>query len=144
MPFTKHCTALNKFHDALSSIPKPSHLQILVRDAIGVITQNCSIFDNCVTLDSPFFSEFFDCMDLQDPKNLDDESCFSIFECLCIFFREKRLRFGYSRLTTQEISLLDYFENSGHWDQSDDTIVGNWYWRTLPEKVINDSLDSKS
>jgi len=142
MPFTKNRDSLKSFHEALSSIKEPSHLQILVRNALDDIIQNYLVFNGCISLETPFFKEFFKCMDIQDSRKLDDESCFSLFECIAIFFREKRLRFGLPKLNQTEIDTLHYFENSGHWSQEENTIVSTWYWFTLPKIVIHESVNA--
>lgn len=139
MPFTRHIEALNSIHDALASLKHPTQIQSLVCEATGHIIQNCTMFNGCVTLDSPFIREFFASISETDAE-IDADRTFQLFECLAIFFREKRLRMGAQKLAAPERAVLSYFENSGEWPQQNALLVNQWYWHTLPKKVVEESL----
>lgn len=143
MPFTTHLQSLSSIHDALSSLKSPSQLQCLVRDAMGHILENCTIFNGCISLDTPFMREFCACV-TEHPLDTDDDSCFGLFECLAVFFREKSLRMGSAKLAPTEQAVLIYFETSGHWSRQERTIVNEWYWVKLPNKLVEESLRGMS
>lgn len=139
MPFSTHLQSLSKIHDTLLSLEQPTQIQILVREATGHIIQNCTMFNGCVTLDTPFLREFFTSINTTSFP-MGDENSFALFECLAIFFREKRLRLGAEKLAAPEQAVLTYFENSGHWSPSQTTLINDWYWHKLPKKIIEDSI----
>lgn len=141
MPFTTHLQSLNSIHDALVSLEQPTRIQRLVRDATGHIIENCTIFNGCITLDTPFLREFVVSINT-DFLTKDEDSIFSFFECLVVFFREKSLRLGRAKLAAPELAVLSYFENSGSWEPHDATIINEWYWHTLPRKIVEESLHS--
>lgn len=143
MPFSTHLQSLNSIHDALASLQSPTLIQSLVCEATGHIAENCTIFNGCVTLDTPFMREFFASLDARDLEN-DEEAVFALFECLAIFFREKRLRMGGSKLAPQEEAVLNYFESSGNWPPDDHTMVNDWYWYKLPRKLVEESVQTLS
>lgn len=139
MPFSTHLQSLNSIHHALSAVESPTLIQSLVCEATGHIAENCTIFNGCVSLDTPFLREFFVSLNARDLAT-DEEAVFALFECLAIFFREKRLRMGGTKLAPQEQSVLTYFESSGNWPPDDHTIVNDWYWHKLPKKVVEESV----
>lgn len=143
MPFTTHLQSLNSVHDALASLEQPTQIQRLVRDATAHIIENCTIFNGCITLDTPFLREFVASINT-DSLAQDEDSIFSFFECLVIFFREKRLRLGRTKLAAPEQAVLSYFETSGNWEPHDVTIVNEWYWHTLPRKIVEESVHSRT
>lgn len=139
MPFTNHLQALNSIHDALASLQQPTQIQRLVCEATGHIIQNCTLFNGCISLNTPFMREFFASID-GEKTDLDEDSTFQLFECLVIFFREKRLRMGVQKLAAPERAVLAYFENSDAWSLQEATLVNEWYWHTLPKKVVEESF----
>lgn len=139
MPFSTHLQSLNSIHDALLSLKQPTQIQTLVREATGHIIQNCTMFNGCVTLDTPFLREFFSYINASSFP-ADEDACFPLFECLAIFFREKRLRLGTEKLAQAELAVLTYFEHSGHWTPNQHTIINEWYWHKLPKKIVEDSF----
>lgn len=140
MPFTTHLQALNSIHDALASLQQPTQIQHLVCEATGHIIQNCTLFNGCICMTSPFMREF--CESIKDEKAnlLDEDKTFQLFECLVIFFREKRLRMGVQKLAATERAVLAYFENSNEWSLQEPTLINEWYWHTLPKKVVEESF----
>lgn len=143
MLFSTHIQSLNSIHEALASLQNPTALQSLVCNATGHIAENCTIFNGCVTLDTPFMREFFASINARDLAT-DDEAVFALFECLAIFFREKRLRMGGGVLAPQEVAVISYFESSGHWPTDDQTMVNEWYWHKLPRKLVEESVQTLS
>ncbi|MEG2173230.1 MAG: hypothetical protein RRY29_08195, partial [Desulfovibrionaceae bacterium] len=96
-------------------------------------------FNGCVTLDTPFIQEFFASINNHSVA-MDEDSAFALFECLVIFFQEKRLRMGNINLAAPEQAVLAYFESSGHWLPQEHTLVNDWYWHKLPKKMVVESL----
>lgn len=143
MLFSTHIQSLKGIHEALASLQTPTPLQSLVRHATGHIAENCTIFNECVTLDTPFMREFFASINERD-MSTDDEAVFSLFECLVIFFREKKLRMGGGILAPQEAAVLTYFESSGNWPHDDKTLVNEWYWHKVPRKLVEESVQTLS
>lgn len=139
MPFIIHLQALNSIHDALASLQHPTQIQRLVCDATGHIIQNCTLFNGCISLNTPFMREFFESI-TEENAGLDEDSTFQLFECLVIFFREKRLRMGIEKLAAPERAVLVYFENSSEWSHKESTLINEWYWHTLPQKVVEESF----
>lgn len=139
MPFSTHLQSLSSIHDILLALERPTQIQTLVCDATGHIIQNCTMFNGCVTLDTPFLREFFTSINASTFAT-DEDACFTLFECLAIFFREKRLRLGADKLAPAEQTVLTYFEHSGNWEPSQTTMINEWYWHKLPKKIMEDSI----
>ena len=60
-----------------------------------------------------------------------------MFECIVIFIRMRQMAKPHTALSATEQEVLEYFETSDEWQDSDDTLVSQWYWKHLPEKCRN-------
>lgn len=131
MPFSTHIQTLRQYHAVLGEIPRPEPVQALVRDCVSHVLAHARSFDTYVSGDSPFLKEFLDAASCGDTSG---DQCFSVLECLVIFFREKSLRSPDTSKHPLESSLLHHFESSGKWDANDGTLVTSWYWSKLPQR----------
>lgn len=129
MPFAKKFETLKQFHSRLQVLAHPTPLQATARDALTFLINNVNIFNRHVSHDTPFLREFFA---IAENKDVSCESCFSLIECIVIFFREKALRIPHAAPAPEEEKLLRHFENSGEWEPVDGTLVSWWYWAELP------------
>ncbi len=133
MPFHKHRATLESLRNMLDEIRNPTPEQKMLRTGLACLIENPRSYA-CVNTNNPFVKEFFAAVPEADNSH---ESCFSVFECLAIIFREKALRDPQSMLK-EEKAVLEYFENSGNWSQEEPTIATTWYWDRLPLQVLRE------
>ena len=91
-------------------------------------------YDTIVDDKNPFYREFTNCSQ-QDALGVDELFC--MFECIVIFIRMRQMAKPHTALSATEQEVLEYFEASDEWQDSDDTMVSQWYWKHLPEKCRN-------
>ena len=91
-------------------------------------------YETIIDDNNPFYQEFTNCAQ-QDAIGVDE--LFSLFECLVIFIRMRQMAKPHTALSATEQEVLEYFEASDEWQDSDDTMVSQWYWKHLPEKCRN-------
>ena len=87
-------------------------------------------YDTIIDDKNPFYKEFTSCSQ-QDALGVDELFC--MFECIVIFIRMRQMAKPHTALSATE-QVLEYFETSDEWLDSDDTLVSQWYWKHLPEK----------
>ena len=88
-------------------------------------------YDTIIDDKNPFYKEFTSCSQ-QDALGVDELFC--MFECIVIFIRMRQMAKPHTALSATEREVLEYFETSDEWLDSDDTLVSQWYWKHLPEK----------
>lgn len=71
-----------------------------------------------------------------------EDLMFAINEEMAVLMREHVLRTGFSDLSEEERHVLDFFETSGLWFLGDGTMVSEYYYVTLPTRVISDFVHS--
>lgn len=135
MPFTTNHALLETFNCALETVADPTPVQRLVREGIRFLMEHEAVFDACVSPDNPFREDFFKNLSAGETSH---DACFALFECVTIFFREKRLRLGHLRLTSVEREVLRYFETTPEWTSDLNSLVSTWYWRQLPRRIMDD------
>ena len=91
-------------------------------------------YDTIIDDKNPFYKEFTSCSQ-QDALGVDELFC--MFECIVIFIRMRQMAKPHTALSATEQEVLEYFETSDEWQDSDDTMVSQWYWKHLPEKCSN-------
>lgn len=129
MSFPDKSRVLAAYQAALEALEKHSPVQVLVRDGMRQLQQNAVDFEQYVSPDSPFLKEFWETV---KTREVSEDACFALLECMATFFREKALCRALDELAATEKSLLAYFERSGHWRPTDVTLVSQWYWQELP------------
>lgn len=129
---------MEQFCASLGALPRLSPVQEILRDGLRHVQKHAVYFDNNVSKDSPFFSEFFHGLSTNDTC---EDVCFGMLECVIIFCREKTLRMKVEEAPVLEFSILKHFENSGMWDDpARQTLVAQWYWLILPQRCAAQAL----
>lgn len=128
MLFSHRLEELHTYYTDLDALRQLTPLQEVVRDAIGHIFKNAHIFDVSVRHSSSFLQEFFHYI---ENKDISEEACFSLFECIAVIFREKSLCRQQHAKNPVETSVLHYFETCGEWSRTDNTMITTWYWNTF-------------
>lgn len=117
-----------------------------IRDKLDSYTENI-VTAGCF---SQFFAENINCvasclpeLQVEDSRGhaarLDD-IVFALTEEMAVLMREHCLRTGFAGLSNDERLLMDFFETSGHWFLGDGTMVSEYYYVTLPTRVISDMV----
>lgn len=132
---------LTEFGDDSPLSPAPSGddvpcTRLLVAQGMENLIEHITLFDACLTEDTPFMKHFIGC--LQGIRD-DDTGAEQIFEDLVIFFREKALRLPPSRQTPVEREIMLQFEMSQTCEDPE-SLVRLWYWEFLPTLVQHDFL----
>lgn len=130
--FSHEIETIRHFCQCLERDASPSPIQRLTAQALHCLTDCPALFDTCVSADTPFFAEF---MAALHTGATDADTCFAMFECLVIFFREKMLRSSSHTCSAAEQRILRYFEASPEWDNQLQLLVCSWYWYELPRRV---------
>jgi len=71
----------------------------------------------------------------QDVYALQD-CTFSLIECFAVILRERSLANPAQQLPPAQRKVLSYFENCGHWHPDDGTLVSQFYYKDIPEKIL--------
>ncbi len=129
MSFSAHTSQMKKICAHLHPLMQANTTEHHVHALLEYICANEALFEASISKNSPFYAEFFThiCADSVHP-----ELCFELLECLIIFCRERQLCTHTQNISAAEKELLDFYEQSQHWKESEHTLVYEWYWRTLP------------
>ena len=106
-------------------------LENIFCSALLALKEHRAEYDTIIDDKNPFYKEFTSCSQ-QDALGVDELFC--MFECIVIFIRMRQMAKPHTALSATEQEVLEYFETSDEWLDSDDTLVSQWYWKHLPEK----------
>ena len=109
-------------------------LENIFCSALLALKEHRAEYDTIIDDKNPFYKEFTSCSQ-QDALGVDELFC--MFECIVIFIRMRQMAKPHTALSATEQEVLEYFEASDEWQDSDDTMVSQWYWKHLPEKCCN-------
>ena len=109
-------------------------LENIFCSALLALKEHRAEYDTIIDDKNPFYKEFTSCSQ-QDALGVDELFC--MFECIVIFIRMRQMAKPHTALSATEQEVLEYFETSDEWLDSDDTLVSQWYWKHLPEKCCN-------
>lgn len=118
---------------------------------IKIIMNKLDSYNTNIITAQRFFDDFAANIDdmlfclkhLQEEKELSyayrlEDLIFALNEEMAVLMREHCLRTGPVDLNEDEIKFLDFFEKSGHWFLGDGTMISEYYYVTLPTRVISD------
>ncbi len=133
MSFTAHVSQIQFLCQDLKAKGTLSPVEKYLCQMLEHIDINVLHFEESVSMETPFYDEFFLC--LQEPH---EDNYFNLLECLIVFCRERQLQ-GLSRqekifITECEQELLTFYEQSRHWHITDETLLHHWYEVELPKK----------
>lgn len=60
---------------------------------------------------------------------------FELVECFALIARENALAKVTQHKLPAQVEVMDFFENSGEWAHNDGTLVSDYYYRLIPERV---------
>lgn len=129
MPLSAYQDAMKKLYSARLAHVSSEPTQLLFCRGLKYLLDHTAVFDACVDENNPFYQEF---VNLLNAGLTNDEDCFSLFECLAIFFRLKQHENPDQAQSDIEKQVLNYFESSGEWQPQDNTLVSLWYWWRIP------------
>ena len=124
-----HRKDLEKLYAARIAHASTDARQVLFCRSLRYLIGHAEEFDGCVPEDNIFYKEF---VDLLSKGFSSEEECFSLFECMVIFFRLRQCA-GNGEVSPVERDVLRHFEECGEWRREDETLVCEWYWRLIPE-----------
>lgn len=84
MPLSTYLNDMEKLYSARLAHVSSEPTQLLFCQGLKFLIENVADFDACVPETNPFYQEF---VKLLGAGIAGDEDCFSLFECLAIFFR---------------------------------------------------------
>ncbi len=132
MSLIQHTHAIAQFSQRLKHVESKTLIQHYALEALEVIHKQPESFKIFACIDAPFYQEFSNTI-IGHSTNVD--TCFSLLECLIIFFREKQLSLSENQqLSKSEQKILNFYETSNLWDLDDGTLMHLWYWHILPSK----------
>lgn len=129
MPLSAYRNDMEKLYSARIAHASSEPIQLLFCQGLKFLMENSADFDTCVPEENPFYQEF---VKLLRTGIAGDEDCFSLFECLAIFFRLRQHEAPERPLSGIEKQILDHFEHCGEWQPQDNTLVSLWYWWRIP------------
>ncbi len=130
MSFHLHKDSIKNIQEVLRDASSHNHLYGHAHHVLVYISDNAEEFAQEIWVESPFFDEFFECL---QQKHINDDVCFALLECLIIFCREKQLRnSAHYEACAHVQALLQDFECSELWAEEDNTLLHKWYWHELP------------
>ena len=124
MPLSTYLNDMEKLYSARLAHVSSEPTQLLFCQGLKFLIENVADFDACVPETNPFYQEF---VKLLGAGIAGDEDCFSLFECLAIFFRLRQHENPDRALSPIEQQVLHHFEHCG-----DNTLVSLWYWWRIP------------
>lgn len=129
MSLSRHRNDLEKLYAARIAHASADPRQVLFCRSLRYLIEHAEEFDACVPEDNPFYQEF---AALLAQGFGSEEDCFSLFECVVIFFRLRQCFRGRAEPSPVERDVLGHFEQCGEWRPEDTTLVCEWYWRRIP------------
>lgn len=118
---------------------------------IKIIMNNLDSYIKNIITAERFFNDFAANIDdmlfclkrLQEEKELNyayrlEDLVFALNEEMAVLMREHCLRTGAMDPNEDEIKFLDFFEMSKNWFLGDGTLISEFYYVTLPTRVISD------
>ena len=126
---SRHRNDLEKLYAARIAHASTDARQVLFCRSLRYLIEHAEEFDGCVPEDNIFYKEF---AELLAKGFSTEEECFSLFECMVIFFRLRQCA-GKGEASPVERDVLAHFEQCGEWRRDDETLVCEWYWRRIPE-----------
>lgn len=129
MSLSRHRNELKKLYAARIAHASSDPRQVLFCRSLRYLIEHAEEFDACVPDDNPFYREF---AALLTTGFASEEDCFSLFECVVIFFRLRQCARGMAAPSPVERDVLRHFEQCGEWRPEDATLVCEWYWRRIP------------
>ena len=132
MPLSTYRNDMEKLYSARVANASTEPIQMLFCQGLKFLMDHAADFDACVPEENPFYQEF---VKLLCAGIASDEDCFSLFECLAIFFRLRQHQAPNRPLSGIEQQILHHFEHSGEWQPQDNTLVSLWYWWRIPSLV---------
>ncbi len=134
MSFTEHTSHMETFCNELEKLSSKNVIEDHLYQILSHLCDKHSTLDACIS-NSPFYEEFFLTVRTEKPN---DMNCFALLECLIIFCRERQLQ-NAENFSETESNLLQFYQNSAHWDMEQNTHIHQWYWHVLPNKYKNAS-----
>lgn len=129
MPLSAYQHAMETLYSARLAHVSTDPTQLLFCGGLKYLIDNSAAFDACVEESNPFYQEF---VKLLNTGLSGEEDCFSLFECLAIFFRLRQHTEADRPMSEIEKQVLQHFENCGEWQPQDNTLVSLWYWWRIP------------
>lgn len=133
MSLSRHRNELKKLYAARIAHASSDPRQVLFCRSLRYLIDHAEEFDACVPEDNPFYREF---TALLTTGFGSEEDCFSLFECVVIFFRLRQCAGGMDAPSPVERDVLRHFEQCGEWLPEDATLVCEWYWRRIPALAV--------
>ncbi len=132
MSFTKNSHQIYLLYQNLKTLQQTSAIILHLCNTLFYVHKNCHEFEIDISVDSPFYEEFFRCLQSTDPDN-----CFHLLECLIVFCRERQLQKSKEgKISDYELNLLNFYEHSFHWHENDESLLHQWYSTLLPNKYL--------
>lgn len=128
---SRHRKDLEKLSAARIAHASMDARQVLFCRSLRYLIEHAEDFDDCVPEDNIFYKEF---AALLAKGFSTEEECFSLFECIVIFFRLRQCA-GKGEASPVECDVLRHFEECGEWRREDETLVCEWYWRRIPAQA---------
>lgn len=132
MPLSQHRKSLEKLYAARIAHASADDRQVLFCRSLRYLIDHAEEFDACVPEDNLFYREF---EALLKAGFNSEEDCFSLFECVVIFFRLRQCA-GAGDESAVVRDVLTHFEDCGEWQPEDETLVCDWYWRLIPALAV--------
>ena len=132
MPLSHHRKSLEKLYAARIAHASTDPRQVLFCRSLRYLIDHAEEFDACVPEDNLFYREF---EALLKAGFSSEEDCFSLFECVVIFFRLRQCA-GAGDESAVVRDVLTHFEDCGEWQPEDETLVCDWYWRLIPALAV--------
>lgn len=132
MPLSRHRKSLEKLYAARIAHASSDARQVLFCRSLRYLIDHAEDFDACVPENNLFYKEF---EALLNAGFSSEEDCFSLFECVVIFFRLRQCA-GAGDESAVERDVLSHFEDCGEWQPDDETLVCDWYWRLIPALAV--------
>ena len=129
MPLSTYQDDMEKLYSARVAHVSSEPTQLLFCQGLKFLMEHTADFDACVPEGNPFYQEF---VKLLGTGIAGDEDCFSLFECLAIFFRLRQHENPDRPLSAIEKQVLYHFDHWGVWQPQDNTLVSLWYWWRIP------------
>lgn len=117
---------------------KDPELVQLCAAAVTALVHEGAAYIEGAKLSGSFLRELQECVATicrEHPQPVDHvyDSAFCIMECLAVITRESTGKTG-KKLPLQE-EIMRFFETSGHWSESDETLVSQYYHRLIPKSL---------
>ena len=129
MPLSTYRDNMAQLYSARVAHASSEPIHLLFCQGLKFLMEYSADFDRCVPEENPFYQEF---IKLLETGIVSDEDCFSLFECLAIFFRLRQQKSPERAPSDIERQILRHFEHCGEWQPQDNTLVSLWYWWRIP------------